>query len=152
VNTPLNIAIVCGIAGVTALAIVAVPALWHQPPQEASGRSDRWVWPAKALLEPQSPPPILSGNVAIADAAVLPSLTTPKKVTTEKYLAQTAVPKTAPAPLSLPEALKPKQQKPEEEPERRPHDVCAKYGGHRVTFVRHHHEGWRCVYPRKERR
>jgi hypothetical protein len=29
----------------------------------------------------------------------------------------------------------------------RPHNVCSKYGGHKVTFMRHHHEMWRCVYP-----
>ena len=29
----------------------------------------------------------------------------------------------------------------------RPHNVCTKYGGHKVTFMKQHHEMWRCVYP-----
>ncbi len=29
-----------------------------------------------------------------------------------------------------------------------PVDVCARYGGHRVDFMRGHHAMWRCVYPR----
>jgi len=29
-----------------------------------------------------------------------------------------------------------------------PVDVCARYGGHRVNFMRGHHAMWRCDYPR----
>jgi hypothetical protein len=29
-----------------------------------------------------------------------------------------------------------------------PVDVCARYGGHRVDFMKGHHAMWRCVYPR----
>jgi hypothetical protein len=29
-----------------------------------------------------------------------------------------------------------------------PVDVCARYGGHRVDFMRGHHGMWRCIYPR----
>ena len=29
-----------------------------------------------------------------------------------------------------------------------PLDVCARYGGHRVNFMRGHHAMWRCDYPR----
>ena len=29
-----------------------------------------------------------------------------------------------------------------------PVDVCARYGGHRVNFMRGHHSMWRCDYPR----
>jgi hypothetical protein len=28
-----------------------------------------------------------------------------------------------------------------------PVDVCARYGGHRVNFMRGHHAMWRCDYP-----
>jgi hypothetical protein len=31
---------------------------------------------------------------------------------------------------------------------RQPLDVCARYGGHRVNFMRGHHAMWRCDYPR----
>ncbi len=27
-------------------------------------------------------------------------------------------------------------------------DVCARYGGRRVDFMRGHHAMWRCIYPR----
>ena len=30
-----------------------------------------------------------------------------------------------------------------------PEDVCARHGMRRITFVRHHHEGWRCVHRRR---
>ena len=29
-----------------------------------------------------------------------------------------------------------------------PADVCARYGGRRVDFMRGHHAMWRCIYPR----
>jgi len=32
-----------------------------------------------------------------------------------------------------------------------PVDVCARYGGHRVNFMRGHHAMWRCDYPRHNR-
>ena len=32
-----------------------------------------------------------------------------------------------------------------------PVDVCARYGGHRVNFMRGHHAMWRCDYPRHTR-
>jgi hypothetical protein len=28
-------------------------------------------------------------------------------------------------------------------------DVCARYGGHRVDFMREHHGMWKCVYRKK---
>ena len=31
-----------------------------------------------------------------------------------------------------------------------PVDVCARYGGHRVNFMRGHHAMWRCDYPRHQ--
>ena len=32
-----------------------------------------------------------------------------------------------------------------------PVEVCARYGGHRVNFMRGHHAMWRCDYPRHNR-
>jgi hypothetical protein len=32
-----------------------------------------------------------------------------------------------------------------------PKDVCERDGGRKITFYRRHHEGWRCVYPRRRR-
>ncbi len=29
-----------------------------------------------------------------------------------------------------------------------PVNVCARYGGHRIDFMRGHHAMWRCIYPR----
>ena len=31
---------------------------------------------------------------------------------------------------------------------RPPRDICARHGGRKVTYMRHHHESWRCVYRR----
>lgn len=113
----INIAVVCSLAAATALAIAVVPVLWHEPPV-------KMVWPEQALIAPQQPAAIASGNVA----ELLPIPEAPAKVVvTEKYLAQSEKPKAEP---------------------HKPRDVCAKDGGHRVDFIRHHHRGWRCVYPR----
>lgn len=32
-----------------------------------------------------------------------------------------------------------------------PRDVCAKHGGRRVEFLRHHRLMWRCAYPKHSR-
>lgn len=41
------------------------------------------------------------------------------------------------ASVDLPAYLKP------------PHDICARNGGRKVTYMRRHHETWRCVYRRR---
>ena len=33
-----------------------------------------------------------------------------------------------------------------------PADVCARYGGHRVDFMRGHHAMWKCVYQTRKQR
>lgn len=120
-STIVNAVVVCSIAAATALAIAVVPALWHEP-------SVKIAWPEQALVAPQQPSAIASGNVA--ELLPLPEAP-PKVVVTEKYLAQSEKPKTEPPP--------------------KPRDVCARDGGYRVDFIRHHHQGWRCVYPRRRR-
>jgi hypothetical protein len=121
-STPIiNVAIICGIAAATALAIAVVPAHWHEPPV-------KMVWPEQALIAPQPPATIASGNVA----ELLPIPEAPaKRVITEKYLAQSEKAKAEPPPLPLAEALKPR-------------DVCARHGMRRIYFRRHHHLTWRC--------
>ncbi len=32
-----------------------------------------------------------------------------------------------------------------------PKDVCERHGGWKKIFHRHHHESWRCVFPRRRR-
>jgi hypothetical protein len=36
------------------------------------------------------------------------------------------------------------------EPQHNSDGICARYGGHKVTYYRHHHESWRCVYPHRK--
>jgi hypothetical protein len=51
-------------------------------------------------------------------------------------------------PVAKPEAP-PKAPTNPDEPERK--DPCERHGGWKKTFYRHHHEGWKCVYPRRRR-
>ena len=53
-------------------------------------------------------------------------------------------PSKPPEPPAPPKASKHASAADEDE---RPHNVCSKYGGHKVTFMLGHHEMWRCVYP-----
>jgi hypothetical protein len=69
-------------------------------------------------------------------------LSLPKPVATIAFVKPPAPPP-SPAP-----AYKVPRADPTPEPD---DNVCSRHGGRRVTFVRHHHEGWRCVYPRRRR-
>lgn len=43
----------------------------------------------------------------------------------------------------------PEMEKPASKPERSKFkDVCARNGGKKVTYTKHHHEMWKCVYPK----
>jgi hypothetical protein len=62
------------------------------------------------------------------------------------------VPIMKPKPIELASAEQtppPPEERERENAGRR--DVCQRYGGHRIEFRRHHHAGWRCVYPRGRR-
>jgi hypothetical protein len=54
-------------------------------------------------------------------------------------------------PPEPPAPPKPSKQASAADEDERPHDVCSKYGGHKVTFMKQHHEMWRCVYPHHHR-
>jgi hypothetical protein len=55
---------------------------------------------------------------------------------------------TAPSkPPEPPAPPKPSKHASAADEDERPHNVCSKYGGHKVTFMLGHHEMWRCVYP-----
>jgi hypothetical protein len=93
-----------------------------------------WVYSGHRTLPlPQEPSPVAAAFAEI-DRTIVPV-----------QIKVTPVKKTASAELFLDGTTSP-PPKPRshqaEEPER--HDVCAKYGGHRVEHGRH---GWRCVYP-----
>jgi hypothetical protein len=61
-----------------------------------------------------------------------------------------AVSTPAQSPPALPSGVATDLEAPETLPSRaQAVDVCARYGGHRIDFMRGHHAMWRCVYPRR---
>ena len=52
-------------------------------------------------------------------------------------------------PLQLPRHVQNDVQNDDDAPRHNSDGICAKYGGHKVTFTRHGWESWRCVYPHR---
>ena len=89
-------------------------------------------------------------------AAVLPATNLPPHAGLSQPELAASVPRSEPpwptptAPSKPPEPPappKPSKHASAADEDERPHNVCSKYGGHKVTFMLGHHEMWRCVYP-----
>jgi hypothetical protein len=127
----INIGVACSIAGATAVAIVAVPRVWHPRDHD---QVVAFNWPPAALEEPSAAP---KANMLATASNDIPLPETSHKVATEKYTLVSEREKSPPAPKPLPPKPIPLPPPPKVEPDR---DYC--YPGHRVD----HGRRWRCVY------
>lgn len=127
------VALICALAALTGLAIVAVPRLWHGPAADRNGLTAfAEQWPVRPIQAPEPEPNV----VPFQSPLLIPVVTGPRRIATLSYRLVTEVPKTG---------LKVEREEPAPAPARaeRLHDVC--YPGRQVE--RRH--GWRCVYARR---
>jgi hypothetical protein len=116
----------------------------------------------------QSPPQPIEAtrkadSLARAESVTQEFADLPKSVRTVPVTRQTAPSPTPPAPVQQAIAVAPAPPPPAARDaadsavpatslsHAEPVDVCARYGGHRVNFMRGHHAMWRCDYPRHNR-
>jgi hypothetical protein len=125
-------------AVVAAGALAATATFHHQfwpsaqsPPQpiEARRKADSLARPEPVAQEFADLPKSVRTVPVTRQAAPSPSPPLQQALPAARVAADPAVPATLPAHAE-------------------PVDVCARYGGHRVNFMRGHHAMWRCDYPR----
>jgi len=121
-------------AGALAAIATFLPQFWpsaQSPPQpiEATRKPDSLVRPEPLAQEFADLPKTVRTVPVTRQAAPSPSPPVQQALPAARVAADPAVPATLPAHAE-------------------PVDVCARYGGHRVNFMRGHHAMWRCDYPR----
>ena len=129
-----TVALACGMAAVTALAIAVVPLVWHPREKGELGELMAFAeaWPSRAIEPPVEPAPNV---VEFEPPLLVPPIGFRHPVKTVKFVPITVVPKTG---------LKVDRQQPDDPPpkveprERR--DYC--FPGHKVE----HGRRWRCAY------
>jgi hypothetical protein len=120
-------------AGALAAIATFLPQFWpsaQSPPQpiEATRKADSLARPEPIAQEFADLPKSVRTVPVTRQAAPSPSPPV-QQAPAARVAADPAVPATLPAHAE-------------------PVDVCARYGGHRVNFMRGHHAMWRCDYPR----
>lgn len=138
---------------------------WFSPPKMAAAilalviaTVVTWVFGGHRTLPlPQEPSPVVAAFAEL-DRAV-PLVTPITVIPIKKGQASSVMPKTTSAPKGdkrlFDEELSGRSDSADADSgvtERHAaRDVCARHGGHRVEFRRHHHEMWRCAYPHHRR-
>jgi hypothetical protein len=121
-------------AGALAAIATFLPQFWpsaQSPPQpiEATRKADSLARPEPIAQEFADLPKSVRTVPVTRQAAPSPSPPVQQALPAARVAADPAVPATLPAHAE-------------------PVDVCARYGGHRVNFMRGHHAMWRRDYPR----
>jgi hypothetical protein len=106
---------------------------------------------------PPSPPQLIeasqkAGSLAQQDSVAQEFAELPRSIHTVPIIRPPAPPPAAPErPMQAPPArVATEPDIPTTSPSHaQPVDVCARYGGHRVDFMRGHYAMWRCIYPQR---